>query len=260
MTRDIQEDDLHAYVDGKLAAARRLEVEAWLAAHPRDAARVNAWLAQNRALHAGFDRVLNEPVPLDLVRAARRHPARTPQRAAAAVLALVATGLVGYGLGQRSISPARIAGATVLPAFVRSAAVAHAVFTPEARHPVEVEAAQADHLVGWLSRRLGAPIKAPNLAALGFEMLGGRLLSGENGPVAQFMYQDDQGRRVTLYVRHGADDSGHTAFRFAKENGVDVFYWIDGEFGYALSGQIERSEMRALADASYRQLSPPAPH
>jgi len=257
MTREITEQDLHAYADGALTQARRLEVEAWLAAHPLDAARVNAWLLQNQALHASFDPVLNEPLPLSLFRATGRRPARVPLRAAAAVMALLVTGVAGYGLGQRSVVPAGIADTAASPSFVRSAAIAHAVFSPESRHPVEVEAAHADHLVGWLSRRLGAPLKAPNLAALGFEMLGGRLLPGDNGPVAQFMYQDDHGRRVTLYVRRGVSGSQHTAFRFAKENGVDVFYWIDGGFGYALSGEIERVEMKALADASYQQLTPP---
>ena len=39
----ISEDELHAYVDGELPADRRNAVEAWLAAHADDAARVAAW-------------------------------------------------------------------------------------------------------------------------------------------------------------------------------------------------------------------------
>jgi len=42
MTDDVHEHELHAYVDGGLAEARRIEVEAWLAAHPADAARAQA--------------------------------------------------------------------------------------------------------------------------------------------------------------------------------------------------------------------------
>ncbi len=72
MTDPVREDDLHAYVDGALPEARRLDVEAWLAAHPEDAARVQTWAGQNQALHAAFDGVLNDPLPIDLVRAARR--------------------------------------------------------------------------------------------------------------------------------------------------------------------------------------------
>ena len=36
-------DELHAYVDGMLPADRMAAVEAWLASHPDDAARVAEW-------------------------------------------------------------------------------------------------------------------------------------------------------------------------------------------------------------------------
>ena len=259
MTDRVNEDDLHAFVDGLLSGARRLEVEAWLAAHPADAERVQAWAGQNQSLHAAFDSVLNEPLPIHLVRAARRQPVRTPYKAIAAALALAASGLIGYGIGrvpdQSAVNPAL---ASTQP-FVRDAAIAHAVFSPEERHPVEVEAAHAEHLVSWLSRRVGTELKAPDFAVLGFELLGGRLLTGESGPVAQFMYQDGSGRRVTLYVRRAAAgkpaENRETSFRHMTENGVDVFYWIDREFGYALSGQIAPADIRKLAGAAYTQLT-----
>lgn len=254
MTEDMREDELHAYVDGALPEARRLEVEAWLAAHPADAARVEAWAAQNRMLHAAFDPVLNEPLPLNLVRAARRRAPAMPFRAVAASFALVAAGLLGYavGVGTHASMPAPQAH------LARDAAIAHVVFSPETRHPVEVEAAHADHLVTWLSKRVGTPLDAPDFSAQGFHLLGGRLLAGETGPVAQFMYQDSLERRVTLYVRRAAADKGVTAFRHAREGSLDVFYWIDGDFGYALSGPIGRPAMQQLADAAYRQLKPAA--
>lgn len=45
--------------------------------------------------------------------------------------------------------------------FACIAAVAYAVYSPEKRHPVEVGADQEQHLVNWLSKRLGAILKAP---------------------------------------------------------------------------------------------------
>lgn len=91
------------------------------------------------------------------------------------------------------------------PAFVQDAAIAHAVFTPEQRHPVEVGAGEQTHLLQWLSRRLGTPLQAPDFSAQGFALVGGRLLpagAGEATPPAraQFMYQDAPGARLTLYV------------------------------------------------------------
>jgi anti-sigma factor RsiW len=136
--------------------------------------------------------------------------------------------------------------------------VAHAVYSPEVRHPVEVEAAQQQHLVQWLSKRLNRQLKIPNLAPAGYELVGGRLLPGDSGARAQFMYQNANGQRVTLYV--GAVDGaatrgmGETAFRFSTEGDVSSFYWVDQGFGYALSGKLPRPGLLVLAESVYKQL------
>src|ERR1700732_5584791 len=59
----VTEDELHAYVDNELPAERRGDVEAWLAAHPEDAGRVQSWRAMAEALHARYDSVADEAVP-----------------------------------------------------------------------------------------------------------------------------------------------------------------------------------------------------
>ncbi|TFW16229.1 anti-sigma factor family protein, partial [Duganella callida] len=136
------------------------------------------------------------------------------------------------------------------------AALAHAVYAPEVRHPVEVGADQQAHLVAWLSRRLGAPLKPPQLGAQGYALEGGRLLPGQSGPVAQFMYRDASGARLTLYVSTEQTHNSETGFRYAREGDVSVFYWIDGRFGYALSGNLDKTALAGLANAVYAQLEP----
>src|ERR1700687_783544 len=59
----ITEDELHAYVDNELPTERRGDVEAWLAAHPDDAERVQSWRTMAEALHARYDSVADEAVP-----------------------------------------------------------------------------------------------------------------------------------------------------------------------------------------------------
>ncbi len=140
--------------------------------------------------------------------------------------------------------------------FAKQAAIAHAVYTPEVRHPVEVAAEQEQHLVNWLSKRLGAPLKVPHLSSLGYELMGGRLLPSDRGPVAQFMYQDKNGQRLTLYVRTDTGDDHETAFRFAQEGKVGVFYWIDRQLSYAVSGELARDELLRVANAVYQKLNP----
>jgi anti-sigma factor RsiW len=97
----------------------------------------------------------------------------------------------------------------------------------------------------------------PKLDEAGMSLVGGRLLPGENGPVAQFMYQTPTGRRLTLYVRQEQSRNRETAFRYARENNVGVFYWIDRESGYAIaSADLSRDELLKVADLVYKQLEP----
>ena len=246
---NLTEADLHAYADGQLDDVRRVQVEARLAHDLTAAERVRAWREQNEALRALYNPVLNEPVPQRLL-AARPLRGRWPHYALAA-------GIMGlsFGLGWMSHSyrTDRFVEAAALP---RRAAVAYAVYAPEVRHPVEVGADQQDHLVKWLSKRLGNDLKVPVLTQQGFELVGGRLLPGGKGPGAQFMYQDARGQRITLYVSLRDAEPRDTAFRFSQEDKVAVFYWIDGKLGYALSGEMDRASLLAVATIVYRQLNP----
>ena len=258
----ITEADLHAYVDGLLPLARQAEIEAWLAARPEEAARVNAYRSQNLALRQLFDPVLDEAVPPAIGLPGRRAWWRgAAGRCAAGVLIAFLGGMAGWIVRGTAIQdgmarPDRVQLAEREPAagLARQAAIAHAVYSPELRHPVEVGAQQEGHLVAWLSKRLGKPVHPPHLGKLGYDLIGGRLLPGQSGPVAQFMYQDTAGKRLTLYVSTEQGAAADTGFRFAQEGKVGVFYWIDGDFGYALSAGASRGELAALATAVYAQL------
>lgn len=260
----LTEDELHAYVDERLSGVARAEVEDYLAAHPDEAARVRVFQAQNESLRALFEPILDEPIPARLRVLAE--PSVTPrselphssrlgrwslQRIAASVFLCLVGGLLGWVARGSPPTSDGLARVTPLP---HQAAIAHAVFSPDVRRPVEVSAEHEDQLVAWLSKRLGTPVRPPKLQTLGYELIGGRLLPGDIGPVAQFMYQDATGQRLTLYVSTENTANQETAFRFAQEGAVNVFYWIDGKFGYALSASIDKGELARVATAVYDQL------
>jgi len=245
----VTEADLHAYVDGALPRARAGEVEAYLAQHPAEAERIAAYREQLKSLRREFAELLDQPPPLRPAAASRRR--RYLRQGVAAALLVALGGVIGWQL--KGYTTERRPEAT---AWARRAALAHIVYSPEVRHPVEVGADQEAHLVSWLSKRLGTPLKVPHLGALGYSLVGGRLLPGERGPVAQFMYQDARGQRLTLYLRVNPDDSRETAFRFAQEKNVGVFYWLDRKLGYALSGEIEKAELLRIANAVHQQFNP----
>jgi len=197
-----------------------------------------------------FDPVATEPIP---ARMYLRRPAWIGRTKGAMLLA--AGIAVGLAIPHFRTPPAATPLALAATFPVR-AARAHSVYAVEVRHPVEVDASQQEHLVKWLSKRVGVDLKVPALGPEGFELLGGRLLPGPDGPVAQFMYQDGGGKRLTLYVSRPNHADTLTAFRFAQEGNVSVFYWIDRECGYALSGELDRPTLTRIATAVYRQLEP----
>lgn len=247
----VTEVELQAYVDGHLSPARATEVAQYLAQHEEDAQRVAAYRLQNENLQLAYAPLLAEAVPARLQPGIRRWWLLPMQRYTIAAALMAVSGIAGWQLH------AYVGGERTQTVYLaRVAAVAHAVYSPEVRHPVEVGADQEAHLVNWLSKRLGTSLKIPHLAEQGYTLVGGRLLPGERGPAAQFMYQDSKGQRLTLYVRVSKEAREQTAFRFAQENNVGVFYWLDGRLGYALSGETDRAELLRVADAVYRQLNP----
>ncbi|MCO5124688.1 MAG: anti-sigma factor [Rhizobacter sp.] len=259
-TDRVDDDELHAFVDAQIDPSRLPAVLAWLQANPEDAARVLQWQAQRmqlrqlaRAVDLGETPASLIDVVAPTVAGARR---RATWQQAAAVLLLVAAGVTGGRYWAQTALPATPEMMAASPPFVREAVLAHAVFVPEKRHPVEVEASDEAHLVQWLSRRLGAPLKVPSLATHGYRLLGGRLLPGEDTPRAQFMYENAQGTRITLYIAvfEPGQSPNPASFRSVQLDGEESFYWIEDRFGYALTGNVTGHDMQVMAREVYGQL------
>ena len=256
--RRISEAELHAYLDGELTAEDRVDVEALLAMAPAEASLLRDFRELNAAIGERYADRLEAPVSGKMQQALARipeqrspRPARSARRwlqLAAAVLIAAAAGAGGYWARGLMIDARRPEAA-----FVTTAIGAHSVFVPEVRHPVELGAAEEAHLVQWLTKRIGANVRAPTLAGLGWKLVGGRLLPDRGMPAAQFMYEDGTGRRLTLYLRKepGLDN---TAFRFAERDGFGAFYWVDRPLAYAIAGRLGREELMSLANAVYGQL------
>jgi anti-sigma factor RsiW len=174
---------------------------------------------------------------------------------AAAVAVLLLAGAGGGWLARDQLGGEMTAEGIDLP---HLAASAHLIYAAEVRHPVEVGADEEEHLVRWLSKRLGADVKAPNLTQSGYRLVGGRLLPAGNGVAGQFMYENPAGTRLTLFLASGRERN-ETAFRFVEEDGVSVFYWRDAGFGYALSAELPREALLALCNEVYAQISPGGP-
>lgn len=255
MTSDgpIVEDDLQAYVDGRLSDARHTAVEAYLAQNPDVRERVTLDIRQRNVLRGQLEGTAAEPVPPRLwianIRAARR---TTMMRRLAAVAAGLLLFTVGAGMGwfaahHETLAPPATAGVA------QNATAAYRTYVVEVAHPVEVASTQEAHLLQWLSRRLGKPLAAPDLTPFGYRLMGGRLLPGNEGAAAQLMYDDASGKRLTLYVR--AAPGSETAFRFQRDGDAATFAWIDQGFGFAVTAPATREELLPIAEAVYRKFN-----
>ena len=128
------------------------------------------------------------------------------------------------------------------------------LYASDVNRPVEIWAAEEKRLVNWLSKRLGFAVRAPDLNSLGFALVGGRLVAGNEMPTAMFVYENADKQRMTLQVRKQTH-TGETAFRYAVEDGVGVYYWIEDNCGYALSGNLDRTQLLAIGRVVYGQLA-----
>lgn len=249
----VPNEDLVAFADGRLDAARTAEVEAWLAERPDEAKQVEEWRRQTALLKAALDPVLDEPVPPELSDVLR--PPR-PRRLMWAIASAAAAAIVAFPLGVAL--GWYLTGGRMIDQSERLAETGlsnYRIYTAEVRHPVEVWADEEQHLVNWLTKRVGVPVKAPDLSRNGLHLVGGRLLAEDSAPLALLMYEDDSGRRFTLLVEH-IKEARPTSFRYVQKDDACAFYWVEGEIGYALIGPADRTLVLQVAETVYAQLNP----
>jgi anti-sigma factor RsiW len=248
-TPPIGEDDLHAYVDGQLGAGRRHAVERHLAANPEAARRVAAYQAQRDALRAAFAAHTDEPLPpaLDLAHiiGQRSRRRRTPWLVAASVALALGAGTAGGWLlrGPPALGPVRQAMAVL----EQEALASHIVYSADRRHPVEVPGAEAAHLQQWLSNRLGRAVVAPDLSALGYRLVGGRLLATERGGAAALlMYEDAGGQRLSLLLRP-MGPALRAPGAVIGRGGVNGLAWIGHGLGVAVVAALPEGDIERVA-------------
>jgi anti-sigma factor RsiW len=274
-SNSIHIDELHAYADGRLPAARRAAVEAYLAAHPGAAAEVAGWRKIDAELHRALDPLLNEPVPRRSIPAEILAAARRPTAAGFGAMrgwSVAALGVACLAIGTSVGWLGRGAAERTLPMqrFANDALVSHVVFSPESKHMVEVPADEEAHLVTWLSRRLDAQLRVPDLTSLGYRLIGGRQTVVADAPTAMLMYEGPGGTRISVQLRRMPNnrDTGFRLEKLAPDNRVlqaihpvgdhpppMAFYWADHGLGFAVAGPLARAQLLEVAQVVFRQYS-----
>jgi anti-sigma factor RsiW len=247
----VTEDELHAYVDNELPAERRGDVEAWLATHPDDAARVQSWRSMAEALHARYDAVVDEAVPKRLeVERLVRQPRNWVYGAIAATLAAF---VFGGGVGWMARGAAAAPSPSAMQNFTSEALEAHRLYVVEVRHPVEVPGSERAHLNAWLTKRCGWIVRAPELTPAGLKLVGGRLLPGPTGAASFMMYEGASGERFTIYT--AKSDAEATQMRSSAHGKENALFWADRGVAYVVVSSVDdRARLSQIAQSVYDQM------
>jgi anti-sigma factor RsiW len=246
----IKEDDLHAYIDNQLGAGRRLAVERYLDANPEAASRVAIFREQRDLLRAAFATHPGEVTPLQVslaqIISERNRPRPRWWFFAASVAAALGAGLGAGWLLHAAQIPGRTQQAMAL--LQQEALTSHVVYAVDRGHPVEVAGSETLHLQQWLSKRLDRIVVVPDLSALGYWLIGGRLLATEHGGAAALlMYEDGVSHlRISLLLRPMA--SALQAPEVQIERGdVNGRAWIAHGMGVAVIAAAPAADIARLA-------------
>lgn len=245
-----RQDEISAYVDGELDPERSQAFEIELENNRALKQKVSDYQRMNIGLKEIFDSNLSQPYPsLD-----NQKKSNNVQYFKLSIAAgLVSIGIFIGILLQSLFITNDVQTTHIENELLSPASFAHAVYTTDKTHPVEVKASSKEHLTRWLSSRLHTEIIAPDLKSINYHLIGGRLLPSTNRMAAQFMYEKKDGSRITLYLRRGVWENQHQSFSFFNSDSTNIFYWINGEMGYAVVGKVNRSELLQIADAIHIQ-------
>lgn len=252
--REYSERDIHMALDGELPAEELDGYKAWLDANPEMKSRSVRFEEDRNRLLQTFAGVLVEPAPDRLTGLVTGEPRRlvfgAPRwRAAAAAAAIFVAGISGgyfAAVGGLQIEQAE-------DQLAEEAIAAHTVYSSEQRHAVEVGADDKDHLLSWLSKRIGVTLVAPNLSAEGFELMGGRLLPAGQKTAALLLYEDQNGGRISIYVTAEGKEKAKGTYRM-EAGGATAIYWLDEGWGCAVVGTLPQERLLEVARNAYRQL------
>ncbi len=270
----VSEAELHEFVDGDMDRGRREAIQAFLAASPGDAARVEAWRRQNEAIRAAFA-VETGPLPSSLPLApgaegvAATRPAaggQTESRGSHSGRARWFARLIGLSF----------AGGALLAA--GAAYLAGRVNAPEAAPPSSEGPTPAGMNDTFGARALSAlrafesPSAAvrlsptregpgqdtatpilPNLSGEGLKLAGVRAMPGEHGEMLCLVYARPDETNIALCVEK-ASDPGETVPRVSGNFPSAAINWRQRGANYALVGALLEARLRSLADEVHAQV------
>jgi anti-sigma factor RsiW len=264
--RDVFTDEqIQDYIDGRLNERDRAAVAAYLLAHPRVAAEVEAVRRQNEALRALGHEILDAPVPEHLrrllrdraarprtesgprTRGARSRPIRAlPSflRAAAAILVFCVGGAVGWFLHE-----AIRVGPSLADMLLADIDRAYAFYGGR-DYPVAFPPERAKEFVTWIDRAFERDVRPPNLAAFGYSYRGGRVFPGAGADIGLFHFARPHDTELAVFFWSTAAAPGIVRALHARDDTAAYFWTADG-LSFAVIGDRANPDLARTAAAIF---------
>jgi anti-sigma factor RsiW len=249
MTQDpIDDQDVHAFIDGELPAARMQAMAARIGADPALAARVAAYRADQQRLLDAFGPIASRPLPASWLRRIEDAP---PERAAPRWLdwrAAAAVLLLGVGLsGAATLWLHRPDGIVQQASAARDGATRPARSLTGGTLP---DGAERDAL---LQATLGLRVRAPDLSPMGYHLAAIDIFGGSSGRASvDLVYRDAQDKGLTVYLRKSP---GEARFDMLRRGRTRICIWQDDVISVVMMGDVSGGEMMRLASKAYTEIS-----
>ena len=252
--------ELMAYADGQLTPEEAAAIEARLETCPEARATLAAWVGQTQAIRDAAAALDTGPASLKTA-ALERELARVLQRQGWRALVMgpglrrMAAGVVLFAAGWGA-HWGYDAVTTPYPGYVAEGLGAHQVFAHDMLRPVEFTAEASEGALDWVSAKLDRKLAHPALESLGLELVGTRLLGTREGPMAQFIYEDRDGHRLSLILAPHPEGIREAPLKMASWGDERVGYWRDAQLDYAVVAQTSDLQIQAIAEEVSRLLGP----
>ncbi|MFO7759523.1 MAG: hypothetical protein R6V26_13795 [Roseovarius sp.] len=260
MTKPTESDpaldpELHAYVDGKLSPERAAAIEARLAGDPARRAAVAAWMRDRDLIRDAASEehptdLRTELLARELGRRVRARQIRTGlkqpalKHIAASVL-IFAAGWGGHALYMFDNS----ASGPAEPRYVVQATVLGTSLADRGVQEFDVSDARWQASLDWVSEQMQRKIESPKFEQLGLQVVGGRLVDGENGPLAQFTYQTEDDEKIIVSMTPHPDSEPSYPYAVRSVYGQPVAYWTNDGMDFSISGEADLQRLSTLASA-----------
>jgi len=272
--RTIADLDIQDYLDGRLDPERRASLALEMRENPELAREIQELRTQDEALGMLGAEVLYEPIPdrlLETLRvsedgpdsadnvpspppaALQRQTARSGFSRIAAVLLLLVIGGTGGWLGRGALSPEPDPVSMIL-ADLESA---YSFYASEDDFPVEFKPDQDNDFGAWVKRAFQRQIKRPDLTGAGYDYVGGRFLPRATISTGLFLFRDSKGRRVSVFF-WPSDQPPQRKIQVSQSKSVAVRFWTDKDWGFAVLGQNDNSDIETIAESIYKFYDPQA--